>query len=60
MPMPGTHNTLQLWDLEQGDLLEIYTADAAIWAVAITPDGQKIVAGDTLGQLHFFALELKT
>lgn len=46
--------TLRVWDIgnEEGECL--FTLDAPVTAVAVIPDRNIIVAGDTLGHVHFF------
>ena len=48
--------TLRVWDLESGEVLAVMTLDASVWAVAVTPDGKIIMAGDQMGRVHFFDL----
>ena len=52
----STDGTLRVWDLESGEALAVTTLDAPVWAVATSPDGKIIVAGDKLGRIHFFDL----
>jgi WD40 repeat protein len=49
--------TLKVWDLETGNCIATFTADAAIFCCAVTPDGRTIVAGDVSGRVHFLRLE---
>jgi len=49
--------TVRVWDLSTGVCIATFTADAGIRGCAITPDGRTIVAGDTLGRVHFLRLE---
>jgi WD40 repeat protein len=48
--------TLRAWDVETGRALAVFTADSGVWACAIAPDGQTIVAGDASGRIHFLKL----
>jgi WD40 repeat protein len=49
--------TLRVWDLSRGVVIATFTADAAMDACAVAPDGRTIVAGDELGRVHFLRLE---
>ncbi len=49
--------TLKVWDLESGQTVAILAGDVSIHACAVGPDGRTIVAGDTLGRVHFLRLE---
>jgi WD40 repeat protein len=46
--------TLRVWDVESGELECLFTLDAPVYAVAVIPDRRVIVAGDSLGRVHFF------
>jgi WD40 repeat protein len=48
--------TLRVWDLESGEALAVMTLEAPVWAVAVSPGGKVIVAGDQAGRVHFFDL----
>lgn len=48
--------TLRVWNLETGEVLAVMTLDAPVSAVAVTPNGKTIVAGDQSGKVHFFDL----
>ncbi|HUW84091.1 MAG TPA: NB-ARC domain-containing protein [Phycisphaerae bacterium] len=50
-------NTLRVWDLETGRVVATFSADGAVTACAVVPDGLTIVAGDALGQVHILRLE---
>ena len=50
-------NTLKLWDLKTGELIDTFTADGPVNVCAITPDGNIVVAGDLLGRVHFLRIE---
>ena len=47
--------TLKVWDLRTGAVISTFKVDAAVrhcaWA-----DGERIVAGDVWGRVHFFVL----
>jgi len=47
---------LRVWDIESGQVLASFSGDAPLRACAISPDGRTIVAGDTLGRVHFLRL----
>jgi WD40 repeat protein len=50
-------HTLKVWDLEHGGILCTFAAESGLWACAAAPDGVEIVAGDTLGRVHFLHLD---
>jgi WD40 repeat protein len=47
-------NTLKVWDLEQGVIVSNFTGDSSFQTCYISQDGESIVAGDSLGKMHFF------
>jgi WD40 repeat protein len=49
-------NTLKMWDLESGVCLATFQCDASVGCCAWS-GGQKIVAGDAVGRVHFLVLE---
>lgn len=49
--------TVRVWDLSRGSVIAGFTADAAMHACAVAPDGRTIVAGDDSGRVHFLRLE---
>lgn len=49
--------TLKVWDLNTAAMLTTFSADARLLCCAVTPDGAAIVAGDTLGNVHFLRVE---
>jgi WD40 repeat protein len=50
--------TLKVWDLETGEVVAAFTADAPLISCAVGPDGRAIVAGDASGRVHFLSLVL--
>lgn len=44
--------TLKVWELEAGQVLASVALDAAPTAVAIAPDGLRILAGDKVGNIY--------
>jgi hypothetical protein len=42
-----------VWDLAPGANITQFTTDSWLHAVAITPDSRTIIAGDSLGRMHF-------
>jgi WD40 repeat protein len=52
----SSDRTLRVWNPESGEALTMITLDAPVSAVAATPDGKIIVAGDESGRVHFFDL----
>jgi WD40 repeat protein len=49
--------TLDIFELESGELVANFTAEAEIEACATGPDGVTFIAGDSLGRVHFLRLE---
>jgi WD40 repeat protein len=50
-------NTLNLWNLQTGEVIASFTGESLINCCAVAPDGVTIVAGDALGRVHFLRLE---
>jgi WD40 repeat protein len=50
-------HTLRVWDLETGAMLTAFTAENALMACAVTPDGLTIVAGEVTGAVHILRVE---
>ncbi len=48
--------TLRVWNVRTGRTIAIFTADAALRSLALTPDDSTIAAGDTAGRVHFLRL----
>jgi WD40 repeat protein len=48
--------TLRVWHVESGKELTVFTGESHMARCAIAPDGQTIIAGDSLGQMHFLRL----
>ena len=48
-------NTLRLWDLESGEVIATFTADAAITCLAVVRD-DLFVAGSGNGAVHILRL----
>jgi WD40 repeat protein len=48
----GRDRTLIAWSLDSGERLAAFTADAALRAVAVSPAGDVIAAGDVAGRVH--------
>lgn len=49
--------TLRLWDLATGADIAHFTTDGRCTSCSASRDGKTIVAGDSLGHVHFFAIE---
>jgi WD40 repeat protein len=47
---------LIVWDLESGERLAAFTADAALRSLAVSPAGNAVAAGDVAGRVHFLRL----
>ena len=52
-------NTLKLWDLKTGAVLDAFTCDASAQSCAFTGE-HSIVAGDEAGRVHFLKLMQKS
>jgi WD40 repeat protein len=48
--------TLRLWNLESGEEIATFNGESYMCSCAIAPDGQRIIAGDALGRVHFLRL----
>jgi WD40 repeat protein len=46
-------NTLRLWDVASGEALAHWLTDVTPLCCAYGPDGRHVLAGDTLGGVHF-------
>ncbi|MEM9952732.1 MAG: NB-ARC domain-containing protein [Chloroflexota bacterium] len=46
-------NTLKVWNWQTGDCLYTFYADTSLYSVAITPNFERIIAGDAQGHVHF-------
>ena len=51
-------NTVKVWNLETGEVIDSFTGDGSINCCAVAPDGVTIVAGDALGRVHFLRLAI--
>ena len=49
----STDRTVRVWDPGSGACLAKLTADSALRACAVTPDGRTIIVSGSDGQLHF-------
>ena len=49
--------TIRLWDLHSRKLVASFLGDNSILCCAVSHDGETIVAGDTMGHLHFLRVE---
>jgi WD40 repeat protein len=50
-------NTLKIWDLLSGKEIASFSGEGSFKGCAISPDGVSVVAGDSLGRVHFLRLE---
>ncbi|MEO8804998.1 MAG: hypothetical protein ABI433_02885, partial [Burkholderiaceae bacterium] len=53
----GRDRTLRVWNLLTGETVACFTADAALRAVAVAPDGHSLVATDVAGRVHSLQIE---
>ena len=49
-------HTLKLWDLETGDTIAGFTADAAFTTCALARGESLAIAGDALGRIHMLEI----
>ncbi len=49
--------SLKVWNLESEEEVASFTGDSMLFACAVVPDGETIVAGDRLGHVHILRLE---
>jgi WD40 repeat protein len=50
-------HTLKVWELETGEVIATFTADGALYACAVAPDGVTTVAAGASDRVHFLRLE---
>jgi len=50
-------NTIRVWDIKTGQTISSFSGDGPLLALAISPDGDTIVAGDASGRVHFLRLQ---
>lgn len=48
---------LQVWDIETGEKIAAFNSEYGLFALAVSPDGSRIVAGGKSGKIHLFVLE---
>jgi WD40 repeat protein len=48
----STDNALKLWNVETARVLASFTGESSFLAIACTPDGRRVVAGDRSGRVH--------
>jgi WD40 repeat protein len=62
LALSGSHDrTVKLWSIGTGDEvssapLAAFTADVAVYAVALSRDGRFAAAGDLVGNVHKFRI----
>lgn len=57
MVSSGDDAKIKLWNTETYELVRSWEADSAVRGIAISPDGQRLVAGDRDGTLHIFDID---
>jgi WD40 repeat protein len=50
-------NTIKVWELSMAKEIVTFISEGIVTCCAITPDNATIIAGDTLGKVHFLRLE---
>ena len=50
-------STIRVWSIDTARELSRYYGDNPITSCALTPDGNKLIAGDSLGTVYFFKIE---
>jgi|GEM_PF-5776149 len=50
-------NTIEIWELENGEMIATFSADAEILSFSISPRRPILAASDRLGMIHFLELE---
>jgi WD40 repeat protein len=55
----STDKTIKIWDLATRKEIATFTGESPIKCCAVAPDGVTIVAGESLGRLHFLRLQGK-
>ena len=45
---------LWVWDIKSGKIEYLFTLDAPVLSLAVIRDRRIIVAGDSIGRIHFF------
>ncbi len=50
-------NTLLLWDLKTAEVIGGFTAEGGLTTCVVSPDGERIVAGDVSGRVHILAVK---
>lgn len=54
----GDDGTVRFWDLSTGKQLAVFTTDATIACLAVTPDSRLAIAGDLAGRVHVIEILL--
>ena len=49
--------TLRIWSIESGEFVNSFSGESPFLAVAVSSLDRRVVAGDLLGNVHFFRLE---
>jgi len=52
----SSDGTLYVWDLKIGQVIARFNTDEGLQACTVTSDGQRIIAGSTLGRVHCLQL----
>lgn len=49
----SSDTTLRVWDVATGQIVSVLLTSAPLTCCAMTPDGRTIIAGDSIGVVHF-------
>lgn len=57
LPYLASDNTLRLWNITTGTVTARVIGDSPLTACMVNPDGTVVAVGDSLGGVHFYALD---
>ncbi|RCJ38767.1 hypothetical protein A6770_12750 [Nostoc minutum NIES-26] len=53
----SNHNTIQVWDVENRNVIASFSGESSLTSCAVAVDKVTIIAGEKSGRLHFLRLE---